>query len=134
MMRLLFQRASLWWFFAIGWASVIFYLSSRSDVPEPGFWLPPHADKIIHALIYSVFATILYTAWRLSGVGRTGAAWLALVVASLYGATDEWHQVSVAGRASDVWDWVADTIGACIVFLLARYEWVITFKRRLTLP
>jgi hypothetical protein len=33
-----------------------------------------------------------------------------------------------------VWDWVADTIGACIVFLLARYEWVVTFKRRLTLP
>lgn len=37
---------------------------------------------------------------------------LAALLASAYAATDEWHQLFVPGRDSDVRDWLADTIGA----------------------
>lgn len=130
----LMHRASIWWLLAIGWASTIYYMSSQSDVPEPGFWMPPHADKIIHALLYALLAGVLYPALRLSGAGRTRAAWVAMILASLYGATDEWHQASVMGRSADVWDWVADTVGANVTWLMARYESLFTARWRFKLP
>ena len=37
-----------------------------------------------------------------------------MALASLYGATDEFHQSFVPGRDSDVLDWVADTLGAAL--------------------
>ena len=43
--------------------------------------------------------------------------WLYAVV---YGASDEWHQYYVPGRYADVWDWVADIVGATVVLLLIR--------------
>jgi VanZ family protein len=47
------------------------------------------------------------------GVMR-GALLLALSLASLYGATDEFHQSFVPGRSADVLDWLADTLGAAL--------------------
>jgi VanZ family protein len=37
---------------------------------------------------------------------------LVTVIVSAYGVTDELHQSFVPGRDCDVWDWVADTLGA----------------------
>jgi VanZ family protein len=110
------------WLPSLLWASLIFYLSSRSEMPEPSFWLPPFADKIVHAGLYAILAGLLYPAFRLGGFNPIRAACLALLFASLFGATDEWHQSFVAKRSSDVWDWVADTVGASWVFILARHE------------
>lgn len=45
-------------------------------------------------------------------------------IASVYGAIDEFHQYFVDNRSSDVWDWVADTLGgaagAAVVLLANR--------------
>ena len=55
-----------------------------------------------------------------------GTAVVAAVVASLYGAFDEWHQLYVPGRSADWFDVLADAIGAiaagfCIwIFLMRR--------------
>ena len=66
----------------------------------------PFADKVLHAGIFGVFGIFVFLA--------TGRAWVAIIIASLYGATDEWHQVYIDGRIADLWDWVADIIGAGI--------------------
>lgn len=39
------------------------------------------------------------------------AVWLA---ASFYGVIDEAHQYFVPGRNCNIWDWIADTLGAVI--------------------
>ena len=39
---------------------------------------------------------------------------MAVVAASLYGASDEWHQAFVPLRSSDIHDWIGDTIGAAV--------------------
>lgn len=48
----------------------------------------------------------------------------ALLLASVYGASDEWHQAFVPLRDSDVRDWVADslggTIGSALYFVLRK--------------
>lgn len=104
------------------WCVVIYGLSSQSDFPEPDFWLPPFTDKMIHAALYSLLALLLYPWLRRLGQSPFQAARWALVVASIYGMTDEWHQAGVPGRDADGLDWLADTIGASIVFWIAWRE------------
>lgn len=95
----------------------IYYLSSDiRAAPGPLF---PYRDKVAHALVYGCLAL---TAWQVfrqwSAINHPGFwAWL---YATLYGATDEWHQYYVPGRTSDPWDLAADTFGAAI-FLTAAY-------------
>jgi VanZ family protein len=94
---------------------VIWLLSSQSILPSPkgilGF------DKVQHFLAYlalSVSAALWVprewwesrTALRLAAFALTAAA------ASAYGAIDELHQYFVPGRDCNVWDWLADTLGA----------------------
>ncbi len=117
---LVYQRLSL--LPALLWAGLIFYMSSMSEPPQPKFWLPPHADKIVHAGLYAILAGLLYPPLRLRGIRATRAAIIALILASLYGITDELHQSRIDNRHADIWDWAADTIGATSVFLVARWE------------
>lgn len=50
----------------------------------------------------------------------TGRAWLAVLLASLYGVSDEVHQAFVPGRSADLLDWLADTAGAAVAVSLVR--------------
>ncbi len=57
----------------------------------------------------------------------TGRAYLAVLLASLYGVSDEVHQAYVPGRSADLFDWVADTVGAGVgvgVTVLVVRLWV----------
>ena len=71
------------------------------------------SDKVVHFCVYGLLATLVCRLGR----GWRGAA-VALVVASLYGASDEWHQSTVPGRAAELADWVADTLGAATAVVL----------------
>lgn len=74
--------------------------------------LEPPWDKLYHAGNFGVLAALLYLA--------TGRAWLAVLLASLYGVSDELHQAFVPGRSADPADWLADTAGALAAVLLVR--------------
>lgn len=58
------------------------------------------------------------------GGGLGIACCMAVVLASLYGVTDEFHQLFVDSRYCDVYDWMTDTsgatLGAAVSYLLAR--------------
>ena len=87
-------------------AAFIFYASSCSRVAGPPI---VNVDKYGHFLVYGLLATLLC---RL-GHGWRAAGW-AVLAASFYGATDEWHQLFTPGRSCDVFDWLADTTGAAL--------------------
>ena len=92
---------------------LIFTLSSFPGLPAPPGRL---TDKQAHAIAYAVLAGLLCRALaggRLSGL-TAGRALAALLLATIYGATDEWHQSFVPGRESDVADLYADAAGAAI--------------------
>ncbi|MDR0456003.1 MAG: VanZ family protein [Treponema sp.] len=93
-------------------AGLLWFLSSQSTLPQPkGIfgW-----DKLQHFLAYGAlgFAVGL---WAFPSFWKRRPA-LALLLATLagsaYGAIDEFHQYFVPGRECDVWDWIADTLGA----------------------
>jgi VanZ family protein len=90
--------------------AAIFHLSSQSQpLPE----LTAHVwDKLLHATEYSLLAALLCRAFRGEGLGWLRAILLAVVCTSAYGVSDEWHQMFVPMRDSDIRDWLADTIGS----------------------
>ena len=66
-------------------------------------------DKAAHFVMYGVLGFLATQGWRHAG-RRPRLLWV-LVLASLVGAVDEYRQRSVANRAMEAADWVADTIG-----------------------
>lgn len=94
------------------WAVAIFFVSAipSSGLPSNlGFW-----STVAHFLEYLVLAVFLTLAFNSPGRALWKVALIALIIASLYGASDEIHQLFVAGRNSDPLDWATDTIGAIV--------------------
>ena len=107
------MRARIVLWVAVGaYLSIIFALSAQPN-PLPALtavvW-----DKLLHAAEYGGLGLLLNAALRASGLPARRAFVLALAGASLYGASDELHQLFVPGRDSEVLDWVADTVGGGI--------------------
>ena len=73
------------------------------------------SDKILHALEYALLCVLAFRLFRTSRRRWLfrWAAVAALVFASLFGLSDEWHQ-GLVGRDADVADWLADTVGAAL--------------------
>lgn len=100
---------------AIIWMLTIFWLSSSSDAQGLGGLLSflPYKDKFAHAGVFGLLAILL----RLAGF----KFWQAFLISSLYGISDELHQYFVDGRASDAYDWFADSFGAFIASSLMNF-------------
>jgi VanZ family protein len=91
--------------------ALIFAISSISHPPE----LPDAVgDKGGHALLYSGLAALFVRAFARgwSKPPTLGISMAAVVGSTLYGVTDEIHQMFVPPRTPEVADVVADAIGA----------------------
>jgi VanZ family protein len=109
-------------------AALIFWLSHQPELPEPPGNVP---DWVAHAVEYGLFTlTLIFAVTRgfertLRSRARLAAA---VVIAALYGISDEYHQ-SFVGRDATARDWFADVIGALIVAALVLLAW-----RRMAAP
>jgi VanZ family protein len=83
-------------------------------------------DKLAHFGAYAVLG--LLVARALPPRGRL--PWLAFLLGSLYGASDEFHQHFVPGRSVDVFDWVADSLGVIAGASIYRFWWSRRHARR----
>lgn len=114
-------RSVVRWLPAIAWMAVIFGLSS-----VPGSNLPGRFGTAAHFATYAILGGLLVLPLRPNR--STGAAIaIAVILASAYAITDEFHQSFVPMRTPDVADWGVDTLGsfagACAVAYLAdRFE------------
>ena len=103
----------------------IFFLSSSVNpvgVPDVGMNL----DKVLHGVLYGGLAVTVSVGIRRSRPGvRMWVQFAApLIFAALYAVSDEFHQSFVPGRHPDVWDAVADTVGAIIFqIVLCGHVW-----------
>ncbi|MFA5550030.1 MAG: VanZ family protein [Trueperaceae bacterium] len=111
------------WLNVAGWLSAALwgaFLVLQSGSPSVGGFLarilarfPAGADKIGHASAYAVLGGLLTLA--------TGRPWLAVLLATLFGISDEIHQYFVPGRHADVLDVAADAVGALIGALVVAF-------------
>ncbi len=99
---------------AVLWVALTFWFSASPDAQGAKTFLDltPPWDKLYHAGNFGVLAALLYPV--------TGRAWLAALLASLYGISDEVHQAFVPDRSADALDWLADTVGALAAVTLLQ--------------
>ncbi|KKU09145.1 MAG: VanZ family protein [Candidatus Woesebacteria bacterium GW2011_GWB1_45_5] len=112
-----------YWLPPVVWATVIFLFSSLTVTPSTEiYWQDFIVKKTAHVVEYGIFAALLYRALRGHGVEKLDAVLLAILIAVIYGATDEFHQSFTPGREPRVRDVVFDTIGAVTgVFICKKY-------------
>jgi VanZ family protein len=116
------------WVWPLGFAATIVVESSQSGVGVPGgIW---QADKIVHFLVFGLLATVTLRALRIES--PRSRAVVAVLLVSLFGASDELHQYFTPGRSCDVFDWVADTLGASLAVSLYLFwpAWRRLLERR----
>lgn len=102
----------------------IFFLSHQ---PGDAFDLPPlfpGDDKLAHMVIYGVLAAAIIFSFQPLAPEvrrRREKRWLivaiVVLVATLYGISDEFHQSFIPGRSPSIFDVAADVAGALIVSL-----------------
>ena len=106
--------------------AMLFGFSSLSTLPSPPAQLSFYD---VHIAAYAVLAALTARAMGKGLRDVSARAVLgAVVVSSLYGVSDEYHQVFVPGRSFDVLDMAADAIGS-VVGASAVGAWSILRRR-----
>ncbi|MBK9990884.1 MAG: VanZ family protein [Verrucomicrobia bacterium] len=105
------------WLWPIVVAITIFMASGRSQVSAPQL---PGIDKIAHFFVYGLLGTLIARVPSVAGWRGLGLAW-AVVIASLFGITDEFHQSFTPGRSVELADWAMDTSGAALAVFVYTY-------------
>lgn len=98
---------------------VIFFFSAQPDLNSGLGVADTILRKLAHVVEYALLALLWLRALRTRMDARR-AALVALVVTSLYAASDELHQSFVEGRHGSPLDWAIDTAAAATVTLLVR--------------
>ena len=77
----------------------------------------PFQDKVLHAGVYGVLGALWVRAFNTLKPWRGKAGLLlvtGVVLATLYGLSDEWHQSFVAARSAEGADLLADFLGSAV--------------------
>lgn len=106
---------------AILWSAIIFLLLAvRSPkLPEEKLIFIPHLDKFVHAFLFFVFVFLWgsYFAERKNNSSQKNKLVLLAITGTVYGILMEYIQL-YTGRDFDIWDMVADGVGAFLCLLL----------------
>lgn len=103
---------------AIAYAALIYYISSMTDANPPSLGLS-WEDKIYHCGEYALFAFFGFIAlkyYRAEWVKKYIFV-LAALIACLFAATDEFHQIYVPGRSATLSDMFSDWFGAIMTLV-----------------
>ena len=110
-----------YWLPVILWMGAIFSLSSIPGefIPQVGI---PNIDKLVHFGEYFILGILLVRAFLNSrfNMNLTAIIIVSIAAASLYAATDEWHQNFIPNRIPDIFDFLSDFIGVNMGVLIYR--------------
>jgi VanZ family protein len=115
------------------YAGLILLVSSIPQLPEPDLGIPS-MDKLAHFVEYGILAILVLRAFTYSASTRTSTVkyLIAILICVIFAAFDEYHQASIPGRDSDLFDLAADSVGIVIGSLL--HHLIMTRRANLTRP
>jgi len=110
-----------YWLPPILWGLVIFSFSSlQVGSSNEIYWKDFLFKKTAHIVEYAILAILLYRAMIGSDMDKKKALIISIVVASLYGFTDEFHQSFTPGREPKIRDVAIDTLGSLTGVLIFK--------------
>jgi hypothetical protein len=103
---------------ALLWSAIIFFLMimPKGSIPSQGLFGIPHLDKIVHMILFGGFVFIWHQNFPKNPLWRSIVFYF--VLATAYGILMEWVQIRFTDRDFEVWDIVADSLGAGIAAVL----------------
>lgn len=102
---------NIYWIISFLYMGLIFLFSSfPPPMGPPSF---PFDDKLAHLLAYGLLASLIYFA-REKSRATFHPIFIPFLIAFLYGLSDEIHQYFVPGREADVFDALANAVGAFV--------------------
>lgn len=128
---LLRQPRLLAWVAPVGWAGLIYFLSSLEPVEGPSALqiLGGLLSNLAHPAFFGILALLMVPVLGRRD-GEDGRRWTSMspeaglwvvVLATLYGFTDELHQSTVPGRDASLLDVLSDFTGALCVVMVIRF-------------
>ena len=119
------------------WAVIVLLLTGLpgSVFPEiHSFWDWLSPDKLVHLFIFGIFSFLILWGYRAQYFERKNRyllASIAVIVSALYGLITEILQRYVfIGRSGNVYDFLADTVGALIGWGL----FIFLFRKKIKYP
>ena len=84
----------------------------------------PNIDKLFHLIEYFILGALLVRAFANSSdkANFKLILFLSVLIASIYGALDEFHQRFVSGRSPEIFDVLSDIIGSLFGALLYMHK------------
>jgi len=114
------RNINIYWLLSFFYMGLIFYLSSYPvAIKVPSFFC---SDKLVHIVEYGILASLIYVALKKGNVTKHHVVALAFAISFLYGVSDEIHQYFVPGRQGDIFDVMANGIGALCFPLAFQYR------------
>jgi VanZ family protein len=104
------DRGALW-LPPLALMALIFVLSAQPHLSSGLGLADLVGRKLVHFLQYALLAFLWWRPLR-TRISSRRAVLSALLIASAYAATDEWHQSFVEGRHGTPVDWMIDSAGA----------------------
>lgn len=103
------------------YSCLIFYLSNQPRLPMPDLGILGW-DKLIHFAAYFLYGILMQMAVIAVAVKKTqkNQIFIVILLCSLYAFSDEYHQSFVPGRDADIYDVLADLLGALTSLLLYK--------------
>ena len=104
------------WVILFMYLFLIFYLSSLPKIEiiekTPEFYL---RDKLLHVLEYGILGFLTYNAFQHNEFLNKKIFFYAIMFATIYGVTDEIHQMFVPNRIFSLTDVLADFLGSLVI-------------------
>ena len=102
------------WLPLLVYAGLIFYLSSLPNPPQ--LFTFSSADKVLHIVEYVILGILIINLLKhyFPDQGNKQLISLAVVLSTLYGISDEYHQYFVPFKDANLFDVLADGIGSCL--------------------
>ena len=101
---------------AIGWTIVIFLLMIMppGNIPSKGLFGIPHLDKLVHCFLFGGLVLLWYFSLKKNGKSPQSPNILKRIflISAFYGISMEFVQYFFTARSFDIWDIVADILGA----------------------
>lgn len=121
-MRAKIVRQLYAWLPVILWAALIFRFSSGTvPLASTVYWQDFAVKKSGHVILFGALAVLIYRGLRMEGIDKKRSAFWAVILSTLYGATDEYHQMFTSGRTSRIRDVLIDSMGSTLVILVTYY-------------
>lgn len=124
-----------WWPSLLTLAAVLWLTLAPDPVPDTGVYLFPHADKVVHAIMFGGLTGAILFDWRRMPEHRSQRmpvrtvvmiAFIVTVIATL----DELSQTAMAlGRYTDMMDLLADWVGIIVAVFTAPPLLNLIFRR-----